>query len=130
MNGKSSTARRPTQRIRVQIDTLTHPQTGVPLWFPALTTGARWNGFATPWFDKETADRLMDTFNRQREARDGHGARAIYDAEHDAYVFIDDDVDDGEETFRGERFNGRTLYPIGAWAWSWSAAGDFEPSPD
>lgn len=115
----------PERRVCVQIDSLNAPD-GTPVWLDAFTTGARWNRFATPWFNTEMADCLVRTFNARRRSRNGRGPRARYDAWRDAYIFIDDDLENGEEVFAGQELRGEVLYPIGAWSWSWSAVGDFE----
>lgn len=109
--------------IRVQLDVL-NDDAGILAWLAAYTTGERWNGWATPLFDKAAADRLVALFEEKRVAR-GAGTRAWYDAEGDLYAFQDED---GElEEFGATDAYGPKLYPIGSHVWTWSADGDYPP---
>lgn len=89
--------------------------------FKAWTTGARWNGWATPFFEKEEADRVITLLGSLLEDQ---GERAYFDEAKDAYVVerqyapdIRRDVFDAEtiETPKGTR----KVYAIGAYSYTW-----------
>jgi len=109
---------RPLRPIAVQLDGL-NDANGSPRWFAAFTNGEHWNGFATPYFEKSVGDAIVAAFNTPTPPRTSVGTRAWYDAERDAFVFQDEE--DDEEAFAAVRIDGRTLYPIGAWFWTWSS---------
>ena len=92
--------------------------------FVGYTTGARWNGWATPYFTKEVADEIMKTQNEAyiEWQMDKDGYRAVYNAEKDQYEFYDPDLEEPEifdmeicETVDGKLH----LYGIGAYCWIW-----------
>lgn len=85
-----------------------------PVIFDGYTDGAHWNGWACPWFDKETA---MYVMHEWREF-----SLAAYDETHDKFVFYADDGTDPEE-FKGQDViidnKPIHLYPIGNGCWVW-----------
>lgn len=111
------------EEIHVYLDVLTD-ESGRPITFSAMTDGRRWNGWATPYFEKGEADRLVDEFNRRNQSI-GRPAHARYEQDDDVYVFVDEDLDPPEERFGTVVIEGRRLYSIGAAVWCWSAVGDF-----
>ena len=92
--------------------------------FVGYTTGALWNGWATPYFTKEVADEIVKTQNESyiEWQMDKDGYRAIYNAEKDQYEFYDPDLDE-PEVYEGEdceTVDGKLhLYGIGAYCWIW-----------
>jgi hypothetical protein len=92
--------------------------------FVGYTTGALWNGWATPYFTKEVADEIMKIQNQSyvEYGMDKDGYRAVYNAEKDQYEFYDPDLEEPEifdmeicETVDGKLH----LYGIGAYCWIW-----------
>ena len=92
--------------------------------FVGYTTGALWNGWATPYFTKEVADEIVKVNNKgcSYDQRDQIGYYAIYNAEKDQYEFYDPDLDE-PDVFEGEdceTVDGKLhLYGIGAYCWIW-----------
>ena len=92
--------------------------------FVGYTTGALWNGWATPYFTKEVADKIVkdqnDAYIEWKMDKDGY--RAVYNAEKDQYEFYDPDLDE-PEVYEGENcdtVDGKLhLYGIGAYCWIW-----------
>jgi hypothetical protein len=81
--------------------------------------GVDWNGWATPAFDRETADRIAADFSAQ-----GEGYTARYDAARDSFLFGEPDNDWDDDIFVG--FNAPLgddqlvlLYGIGTFTWTW-----------
>jgi len=91
--------------------------------FTGYTTGDTWNGWACPLFPKEEADRIVELFDGLEHPYDGKKHRAAYDEAADAFVFYDP-ADDSWTSFRGVEKDGRSLYPIGTYIWTWQEAGD------
>lgn len=92
--------------------------------FVGYTTGALWNGWATPYFTKEVADEILAIQNQSfvENGMDKDGYYAVYNAEKDQYEFYDPDLDE-PEVFEGEdceTVDGELhLYGIGAYCWIW-----------
>lgn len=92
--------------------------------FVGYTTGALWNGWATPYFTKEVADEILKINNQVYidNGMDKVGYYAVYNAEEDQYEFYDPDLDE-PDVFEGEyceTVDGRLhLYGIGAYCWIW-----------
>lgn len=111
------------RKARVVLDALLDEHGG-PSFEAWLREGESWNGWACPHFERGEADRVLAT-----ELAAGYVGS--YDAERDAYVFPygfdDPDYDptdpawQGEEplVFPGQQLEGHTVYPIGAWTWTW-----------
>jgi hypothetical protein len=82
------------------------------------TTGDRWNGWATPYFEMNEA---------RRYAADSLTADMVipmhYDPVKDAFIGINPDYPDDPEVYKGALIDlhGRKLklYPIGAYVWTW-----------
>lgn len=109
---------RPLRPIAVQLDGL-DDRTESPIWFPALTRGELWNGFATPYFEWKAANEIVAAFNEKTRLAGGTGTQASYDGFKDAFVFIDEEGE--REEFKGQVIGARKLYPIGAWFWAWTS---------
>jgi hypothetical protein len=92
--------------------------------FVGYTSGALWNGWATPYFTKEVADEILEHQNKTYSdyKMDTSVYYTIYNAEKDQYEFYDPDYDEpyiieGEEC---ETVDGKLhLYGIGAYCWIW-----------
>lgn len=89
--------------------------------FEGFTVGDSWNGWATPLFTFEQAQRIVAAWQEQ-------GWEARYDEAKDAFVFsINQDFETGQsdkfEEFAPVERDGRKLYPVGAFAWTWEDAG-------
>jgi arginyl-tRNA synthetase len=85
------------------------------------TAGASWNGWATPYFEKDEAIRMMRDFNAH------HQGTMTYNEATDTFRVYDTMCGDYEEW---EGFNGETehgikhLYGIGAYCWIWDELTD------
>jgi hypothetical protein len=90
--------------------------------FKAWTTGALWNGWATPYFEKKEADRVLAELSASPEA-EGGPHRAYYDRDRDAYVvqwYSDPKTADVHEAEMIVTPKGRRkVYGIGAYAYTW-----------
>lgn len=82
------------------------------------TDGKMWNGWATPYFTKEEAIRLMTDYNSDTESP------MFYNEEHDTFYHFGTDSYSGE-MWRGENYETdegiKHLYGIGAYCWVWDA---------
>lgn len=100
--------------------------------FEGFTFGDRWNGFATPLFTKDVAERVMQWIYGNP------GSKNLgYDAEQDAFVGllegnysdIDNPTEDEIDVWLGEDIvvEGRTIrvYAIGSWCWVWDEMADY-----
>lgn len=85
----------------------------------------RWNGFATPAFEKAEADKIM-AWNTQAVAAGDGVERMTFDAATDAYLLLHPEAgEDGPERVpafdaRCDDGKWRRLYGVGSWAWTWS----------
>lgn len=83
--------------------------------FKGIDLGRKWNGWACPAFDKETADEITKVIN---ETFDAIEYMEYHDSNDGGYYTVSED---GIEV---ERFNamvieGVVCYPIGAYSWVW-----------
>ena len=89
-----------------------------PKAYIGYTTSRLWNGWATPYFEKAEAIRVMEDYNRQNESP------IFYNEEFDTFYHFGTDSFGGE-MWRGEEYATKDgikhLYGIGAFAWIWDA---------
>ena len=80
------------------------------------TDGSRWNGWATPHFEKEEAIEVMKAYNQCTESP------MFYNEEFDTFYHFGTEGNSGE-MWRGEKCRTsegiKTLYGIGAYSWVW-----------
>jgi hypothetical protein len=86
------------------------------------TLGETWNGAACPYFEKRIGKRIADAYTKSNEI---DKAIMEYDQPSDSFI----EVCEGEKTpYKGVRIeteNGtKKLYPIGAFAWTWTTDRD------
>jgi hypothetical protein len=91
--------------------------------FRAWTTGALWNGWATPYFEKKEADRVLVELASSPED-EGGPHRAYHDRARDAYVVQwYDSPKEGVDVWKAETITTpkgkRKVYGIGAYAYTW-----------
>lgn len=87
-----------------------------PKAYIGYTSGKLWNGWATPYFEKEEAIRVMEGNNETAQYP------MQYDEVYDQFYTLD--TEDGElETWKGEYIitdeGVKKLYGIGAYCWIW-----------
>ena len=94
---------------------------GIAPAYMGYTSGDLWNGWATPYFEKSEALRVMEDYNKNTESP------MFYNEQYDTFYHFGTDSYDGE-MWRGE--NAQTeegikhLYGIGAYCWVWDAVND------
>lgn len=85
------------------------------------TDGSRWNGWATPYFEKAEALAVMADYNKGTETP------MFYNEEYDTFYHFGNDSYDGE-MWKGADYNTKDgikhLYGIGAYCWVWDAVND------
>ena len=88
------------------------------------TRGDRWNGWATPYFEKEEAIRVMQGYNKCSDEVE----KMTYDEENDIFITWIEGYND-YEYWKGEDIQTedgvKHLYGIGAYSWVWDNAKDF-----
>lgn len=90
--------------------------------FYGFTFGDTWNGWATPFFPKDQAERFAAYNDREIETHGRSGFdRVRYDPKRDAYLLTNEDGDfDVVEPQVIETTEGRRkVWPIGAWSYVW-----------
>ena len=96
---------------------------GCPKAYIGYTNGDDWNGWATPYFEKEEAIRVMHDYNKYREESE----HMSYDEENDIFIAWVEGYGDyeywiGENIHTAEGI--KHLYGIGAYFWVWDEAID------
>lgn len=84
--------------------------------YVGYTAGASWNGWATPYFEKAEAMRMLEDFNRHSDGT------MKYDEATDSFRVYDTICGDYEEWdgFDTQTEHGKKhLYGIGAYSWIW-----------
>ena len=92
-----------------------------PKAYIGYTSGRLWNGWATPYFEKAEADKVMEEFNKCAEFP------MQYDEVYDQFYILDPEVEELEK-WEGNDVptpDGiKHLYGIGAYAWIWDEVND------
>jgi len=89
--------------------------------FEGYSNGDNWNGWACPFFNQETAERVLRASERNNYTWQ-------YDEQADAFIVrsSDDPVDYEPEVFTATKVQidekSLMLYGIGAYSWIWEAA--------
>lgn len=91
--------------------------------YEGWTDGDNWNGWACPLFERDEAERLAEYLNSVGEGItpivfDGYNFVTIHDADEG---YPDDERWEPWPTIVRD---GKTLYGIGAWCWTWDEADD------
>ena len=89
--------------------------------FDGWTTDKRWNGWACPYFEFDTAMRMVDVWN-QLAFDDCEAYMAQYDENRDEFCFADGGFEEWDRySPRTIEAEGRRIkvYPIGAYCWTW-----------
>lgn len=91
----------------------------VPKAYIGYTSGRLWNGWATPYFEKEEAIRVMHDYNSERDVSE----HMSYDEGNDMFIIrCEDEYWTGEDIRTKEGI--KHLYGIGAYSWIWDEASD------
>ena len=89
----------------------------------AYTAGARWNGWAVGYFEKDEAIRVMQGYNQSAEEP------MVYNEASDSFIIWHDNDGLDYEYWKGEDIQTedgiKHLYGIGAYSWVWDNAKDF-----
>lgn len=106
--------------MRTRFYSAKHSLDDSPGWW-AWTTGERWNGWGTPYFERDELEVMLDWLKKEGWAKDWW-----WDGQK---VCVSDDDPEPEcypmETIDTPR--GRLhVWPVGAWAWTWSVDQDDE----
>ena len=92
-----------------------------PKAYIGYTSGRLWNGWATPYFEKDEAIRVAEGNNETAEFP------MQYDEVYDQFYILDTETGD-LETWKGEDIRTtegiKHLYGIGAYSWIWDEATD------
>ena len=98
-------------KIVFTIDGFNYPHIG-------YTSGRRWNGWATPFFEIDEALRVMQEYNEGRDETE----QMTYDKETDTFSVKEMGGFDGDE-WKGKNYQTeegiKHLYGIGAYSWVW-----------
>jgi hypothetical protein len=87
------------------------------------TLGERWNGWATPYFERPSADKIVSAHRAfYGDIAPGHPS-AFYDEQTRAYNFYDPNAQEWDEWPLTVR-DGVETWAIGAFAWCWELEAD------
>jgi hypothetical protein len=83
--------------------------------FNGFTRGENWNGFACPYFTYDQAQDVVMAWQWK-------GCEAFYNSASDEFVFELTVAGGTKESdvFSGLEVEGKRLYPIGAFCWTWT----------
>lgn len=92
--------------------------------YPGYTGGNNWNGWATPYFEFDVAERIAEDYVRvnQEAGGDMAGSRARYDESEDAFALYEP-INDYESFYYAQPISvdGKEVkvYSIGTYEWTW-----------
>ena len=92
-----------------------------PKAYIGYTSGRLWNGWATPYFEKEEAIKVMEGFNECAEFP------MQYDEVYDQFYILDSEsgeLEKWEKTIAITAEGTKYVYGIGAYCWTWDEATD------
>jgi len=85
-----------------------------------FTAGARWNGWACPYFTREQADRVVELSNAANNSEDADVRIIVtWDEARQAYIIVDGQYPDEEDVMDAVVVDGVAYYCIGGWSWCW-----------
>ena len=85
---------------------------GIWAMFEGYTDGKKCNGMARPYFTKEVADKIAETYNAEEDY-----CEMRYNAEKDCFETLTYNTEHDEE-FKGVDIDGMHLYPVGNTWWN------------
>jgi len=91
--------------------------------FEGITSGQRWNGWECPYFDIETAQKILSTLQDVEEAKKWGFSYYIFTPDN---LCIQEFHEDGIETYTAVNFEGKNYFPIGYCNWVWELAREEE----
>jgi hypothetical protein len=92
--------------------------------YEGFTRGDNWNGWACPYFSKETGLRIA------------RALKGVFDKDKDQFVFTDENYDPPEDKEYFEGFDIKTtegkrhVYAIGAFGWIWNEKNFLDPDSE
>lgn len=92
-------------------------------WFEAMHDPTdRWNGWASPKFDRATAERLVEWMN-EFVAENAYESDVLSWDGNDVIGWCQMYADEGGEKYTPARWSpdAEGRYSIGAWAWTWTS---------
>lgn len=87
--------------------------------FSGYTKGNTWNGWACPYFEKEVAEQVAEHYGELHRYDNEGEYWAEYDPQEDVFAFHDTQNDEPRK-FGPVEIDGKKLYPIGAYCWTWT----------
>lgn len=86
-----------------------------------MTDGRGWNGWSTPFFTREQADRVVEISNAANLTEDESVRITVtWDESLGTYTLVDACYPEGLELVERDVIDGVTYYRIGAFSWTWS----------
>lgn len=86
--------------------------------FPGYTNGDTWNGWACPYFERDIAEQVAEYWMEIHEDNPDEGFESEYDPRRDAFLFHEP-VHDEPLIFESTEVEGKRLYAVGAYHWTW-----------
>lgn len=87
--------------------------------FQGITSGQRWNGFECPYFDLETAQKILSTLQDVDQAKEFGFSYYHF---NDDFSLLFETHEDGTEQYSPITFEGVKYYSIGFCNWVWQLA--------
>lgn len=103
-----------TELRKAEFHIASHPDTT----FPGYTKGDTWNGWACPYFEREVAEKIADHYSEMHRYDNGEEYWAEYNSGEDVFAFHNTQ-DDEPRKFGPAEVEGKKLYPVGAYCWTW-----------
>lgn len=89
---------------------------GEDLFFEGVTNGQRWNGFHCPYFDLETAKKVLLIQDTKENCIENYSSFYQLNSDNSAIIQTHED---GIETYEPITFEGKLYFPIGYMNWVW-----------
>lgn len=89
---------------------------GEDLFFDGITNEKRWNGFHCPYFDLETAKKVLLIQDSKENCLENYCSFYEFNSDNSAIVQTHED---GTETYEPITFEGKLYFPIGYMNWVW-----------
>ena len=89
---------------------------GEDLFFDGISVGYRWNGFHCPYFDLETAKKVLSIQDIKENCIENYCSFYEFNSDNSAIIQTHED---GTETYEPITFEGKLYFPIGYMNWVW-----------
>lgn len=82
-------------------------------YFDGYVSDTKWNGFECPYFERTEAEKVLDS---------AEGIKWHYNPIYGEFVVFTEEYPDDPDIYKRSFIDGKVVYAIGSYGWSWQKA--------